>query len=339
MSSCGRCYTFNCSFGAATYAFLWFDDHLVCQRGAYVPKADSFDGSTGNPLRVLSKKQITVRLQAFVDPAHPYSLQPADRALAERRRAIEGNALQLRVAGREAPPAPACNGTWHEGDRFNGHDMEGDRKTKTKEACCAMCVADPSCVAVTWNAPGGMYGDSNCNLKYAAPAKPWKTSDKGEWSCQIRPNAPAPAPPTPPPPPPPPPPLPATLELRVGWQSGWGKGGPISPQVFEPVPSAVLSPSVVAEEAKRVSLQRNITNGWGTWANSVLDLVLMPEGARLTVGLCQLSSGKCITSTRPSDTGTMRVAEHAYDKSYVRMFLTFQVLQAPKHSRCCAFCF
>lgn len=50
----------------------------------------------------------------------------------------------------------------------------------------------------------------------------------------------------------------------------------------------------------------------------------MPEAARLTVGLCQLSTKKCITSTRPSDTDTMRVAEHAYDKSYVRMFLTFQ---------------
>ena len=49
-----------------------------------------------------------------------------------------------------------------------------------------------------------------------------------------------------------------------------------------------------------------------------------PEAARLTVGLCHLSTGNCITSTRPSDTDTMRVAEHAYDKSYVRMFLTFE---------------
>lgn len=68
----------------------------------------------------------------------------------------------------------------------------------------------------------------------------------------------------------------------------------------------------------REELQRNLTDGWGTWANSVLDIVLMPEAARLTVGLCQISTGKCITATRPSDTDTMRVAEHAYDKSYVR---------------------
>ena len=106
--------------------------------------------------------------------------------------------------------------------------------------------------------------------------------------------------------------------------SGWGSAGPITPQVFSPIDSSLLVPSIAPEEMTRVALQQNLTNGWGTWANSVLDLVLMPEGARITVGLCQYSTGKCITSTRPSDTDTMRVAEHAYDKSYVRMFLTFQ---------------
>lgn len=77
----------------------------------------------------------------------------------------------------------------------------------------------------------------------------------------------------------------------------------------------------------REELQRNLTDGWGTWANSVLDIVLMPEAARLTVGLCQISTGQCITATRPSDTDTMRVAEHAYDKSYVRVarFILFDI--------------
>jgi hypothetical protein len=119
-----------------------------------------------------------------------------------------------------------------------------------------------------------------------------------------------------------------SLDLSVQWQSGWDgygdAGKPIDPPAFTAIDPAILSPAVVAEEEQRIALQRNITDGWGTWANSVLDLVLMPEGARLTVGLCQVSTNKCITSTRPSDTGTMRVAEHAYDKTYVRMFLTFQ---------------
>ena len=46
---------------------------------------------------------------------------------------------------------------------------------------------------------------------------------------------------------------------------------------------------VIVPQATRAALQHNLTNGWGCWANSVLDIVLMPEAARLTVGLCQLS--------------------------------------------------
>ena len=80
--------------------------------------------------------------------------------------------------------------------------------------------------------------------------------------------------------------------------SGWGSGGPITPPVFTPIDSAILTPTLDPSETTRVALQQNLTNGWGTWANSVLDLVLMPEGARLTVGLCQISSGKCISSVR-----------------------------------------
>ena len=95
-------------------------------------------------------------------------------------------------------------------------------------------------------------------------------------------------------------------------------------KLIGPIAPSILAPALVPSEETRVALQQNLTNGWGTWANSVLDLVLMPEGARITIGLCQLSTGKCISSTRPSDTDTMRVAEHAYDKSFVRMFLTFQ---------------
>ena len=36
--------------------------------------------------------------------------------------------------------------------------------------------------------------------------------------------------------------------------------------------------------------------------------MLMPESVKLTVGVCQISTNKCVTSTRPSDTDTMRVA-------------------------------
>jgi hypothetical protein len=219
------CYTFNCSFGASTYGFLWFDDHLVCQHGAYVLHPDSYDGSAGNPLRVLSKKTVVVRLQAYLDPANP-ALPDMDA----RRAAIESNELELRPPTQALPPS--------------------------------------------------------------TPSPPQS--------------------------------LPPSLDFTVKWMQGFGTDGPITPPEFKPIDSSLFSPTIAPAEQTRVTLQQNLTDGWGTWANSVLDLVLMPEGARITVGLCQISSGKCITSTRPSDTETMRVAEHAYDKTFVRMFLTFR---------------
>jgi len=151
-----------------------------------VVKPNSFDGSAGNPLRVLSKQAITVRLQAYMDPAHPYSL--GEDGLDARRLAIEDNAVTL---------LPAADCAWHEGDTLNGHDLPS-KKTPSKEACSAACLAEPSCAAVVWNAPGGEYGDSVCNLKWSAPPLPWGTSKKGEWACRLRPDTRKPAhPPTP----------------------------------------------------------------------------------------------------------------------------------------------
>ena len=54
----------------------------------------SYDGSVGNPLRVLSKRIITVRLRAYMDPTHPYVIEPA--GLDQRRVAIEANTVELR---------------------------------------------------------------------------------------------------------------------------------------------------------------------------------------------------------------------------------------------------
>ena len=172
------CYTFNCSFGAASYGFLWFDDHLVCQAGAYVLHPDSFDGSAGNPLRVLSKQAVVVRLQAYFDPD-----AAAMDVLDSRRAAIEANALELRRVESGAPSV--CNSSWHEGDDFDGHDYHA-QKTQTCAECGALCESDPNCAAVVWNAPGGMWGDKNCNMKFAAPSKPWKTNQKGEMGLVLR---------------------------------------------------------------------------------------------------------------------------------------------------------
>ena len=81
----GRNYSFNCSFGAAHFATLHVDDHLVCQIGAnsdsiLIPGQGSKPGCGGgsdhsscagvdNPLPTMSRTQLPVRMQLLYNPA------------------------------------------------------------------------------------------------------------------------------------------------------------------------------------------------------------------------------------------------------------------------------
>ena len=60
---------FSCSFDNVDGAFVWFDDHLVCQHGAYNfsngNDINKTDGSLGNPLLLLSRKPVVVRARAW----------------------------------------------------------------------------------------------------------------------------------------------------------------------------------------------------------------------------------------------------------------------------------
>jgi len=40
------------------------------------------------------------------------------------------------------------------------------------------------------------------------------------------------------------------------------------------------------------------------------------------VSLCRLSTLACTSAGRPSDTGLVRVVEHAYNRSFVRMYVS-----------------
>jgi hypothetical protein len=72
-------HVFDCSFEGATFAFLWIDDHQVCQKGVYEPKPNTFDGSSGNPLRALQRKKVSVRLHIYYNPHFPSAEQSRDR--------------------------------------------------------------------------------------------------------------------------------------------------------------------------------------------------------------------------------------------------------------------
>lgn len=85
-----------------------------------------------------------------------------------------------------------------------------------------------------------------------------------------------------------------------------------------------LTPEFPPAEQKREELQRNLAKGWGSWLRSnILSVVKLPEGLAVTPQLCQISSGKCLTSASP-ESKEIRVGLHAYDKSYVTYFVAFQ---------------
>eukprot|EP00937_MAST-01D_sp_MAST-1D-sp2_P000362 g362.t1 len=302
------CYTFDCAFHGASYAFLWVDDHLVCQAGAYAPKPNTFDGSAGNPLRVLRRKAVAVRLHLYYNGVPPVS-PPTSPTPA-------------------SAPLPAGYSEWsgQNIDTAFSRDMRplgGDLTDATVADCAAACDTKRAqgCVGFVRQQGDAAGARSACYLRRLNPS----CTPADTCRAALQPNAqyrtytrdascaglaPTPAPGT-------------AVGVDVRWAPGRANGTAPPAASFAPLPAAALVPALSAAEQKRAALRTNLTAGWGCWANSVLDIVLLPEAARLTVALCQLSNGgACVASTDPSDTGTMRVAEHAYDKSYVRMFLT-----------------
>jgi hypothetical protein len=96
-----------------------------------------------------------------------------------------------------------------------------------------------------------------------------------------------------------------------------------------------FSPALPALEVRRERMQRSLAQGWGLWYDmSVLTHVLLPEGAALTVALCELlpaAPARCITQARtdwpPDDAGptgsntSLRLGLHAYDRSYAQLYV------------------
>lgn len=78
-------YGFFCAFKGVTFAFLWVDDHLVCQIGAYMspnvtlaPYHPTLRFGTDNPFLAQEKTALPVRMQVFrmsaPSPAEEYAV-------------------------------------------------------------------------------------------------------------------------------------------------------------------------------------------------------------------------------------------------------------------------
>ena len=103
-----------CDFGAATFATLHIDDHLVCQLGANAGDHCGANGAwhscngTDSPLPVMSRTDLPVRLTVMVATAQPAPvkvrvelrsasplvLSPQLPPLEVRRRTLQGSLLQ-----------------------------------------------------------------------------------------------------------------------------------------------------------------------------------------------------------------------------------------------------
>ena len=71
----GVAYSFFCSFDGASIAFLWIDDHLVCQIGAYLnssislaPTPPNAAWGQDNPVTVYRRTPSPVRLHIYKLP-------------------------------------------------------------------------------------------------------------------------------------------------------------------------------------------------------------------------------------------------------------------------------
>lgn len=107
----------------------------------YLPKPNTFDGSPGNPVRVLRQKVVVVRLRL--------AYNPADAQQGLQRAASPSSPAMV------ALPTCANETAWLSDSDFMGSDAGETVGVATKEACCALCQARAGCVAVTWNGPNG----------------------------------------------------------------------------------------------------------------------------------------------------------------------------------------
>jgi hypothetical protein len=128
--------------------------------------------------------------------------------------------------------------------------------------------------------------------------------------------------------------------FAVTWAAVTPGGPPPASTAFVPIPqTALLAPSPDHPQMMRFAAQRKAASGWGAWHRpSALAATLLPEGATLTVGLCQVSVDACMDPTavftpeqdrgqeEPKSDAVSRPGVYAWDRSYWQLYLTWHGL-------------
>eukprot|EP00966_Prymnesium_polylepis_P188131 4360210-Prymnesium_polylepis.1 len=104
-------------------------------------------------------------------------------------------------------------------------------------------------------------------------------------------------------------------------------GGDCSAVPLQEIPQTALTPRTPPLEQRRAQLQRSLVSGWGAWQpRNYLSLISLPDSARLSLMLCQLSSHACLTaSVGPDDKAAIvRPGLHALDRSYAQYYVGYR---------------
>ena len=98
--------------------------------------------------------------------------------------------------------------------------------------------------------------------------------------------------------------IPVTLSLQRNTSGG----------VLQPIPADELNPAAPALQLRRMEMQRGLLRGWNSWWSTIgakpgfrggmLAVALLPESFALTMVLCQLSTGTCLSESTVAGTLT-----------------------------------
>eukprot|EP00937_MAST-01D_sp_MAST-1D-sp2_P003752 g3752.t1 len=292
-------------------AFVWLDDHVVCQGGNAAAVWGQYESdATVLPWEATLARggEAAARAPLFLRAtfAHPTPTAGAP--------ALELRWVALPPApAPPAPPAPlalkyvGCYVDAQGGKRdlpFNAGDLP---TSNDPAACAAECEArgelreyvglqdGTNCFCgdsfgSQGAAPGG---DAECSARCPgnASAHCGAADRNSVWATGVSPPA------TPPPTPPPPPAV--------------------------PVPASALSTTVPPAQATRLALQRSLLHGrWSTWAKGSLSAhALLPHGVMLKLGVCG-ADGACDEDATKGmvDSGAVRLGAHALDHSYTQLY-------------------
>ena len=117
--------------------------------------------------------------------------------------------------------------------------------------------------------------------------------------------------------------IPVTLNITVNTSSE-----------LLPIPPTELSPAVPPLQSKRMGMQRGLLTGWNSWWSTIgakpgyrggmLAVALLPESFAITMVLCQLSTGVCLSESTVAGTLTgphrVRPGIKALDGSYAELW-------------------